>query len=216
MCGPWGLWLAKRVCPHKIALICHVVFVLRLSRQSKWGWGVVSPNEPDISAYLNIWLIKPNCAYSGWKGVWHSGLGDWGWGTLLWTCQMARQMQSLPLSMCGQSLWLTVAIHRSPVTWASMREQMGLHSHSRNEFSSCPRSHGIQFHLLFQHHGLPETTLLVISFSWPVFFLLSFHMPYNVFKPEGPTNSQKILSLFRLLSHQSLSQWSGNRKKSMV
>lgn len=29
-------------------------------------------------------------------------------------------------------------------------------------------------------------------------------MSYNVFKPEGPTNSQKILSLFRLLSHQTL------------
>lgn len=32
---PLRTLVGKKVCPHKITLICHVVFVLRLSRQSK-------------------------------------------------------------------------------------------------------------------------------------------------------------------------------------
>lgn len=51
-----------------------------------------------------------------------------------------------------------------------------------------------------------------LSFAYP----LSFHMPYNVFKPEDPKNSLQIQPLLSLLPHKSLSQWSKTKKKSMV
>lgn len=65
---------------------------------------------------------------------------------------------------------------------------MGLCSHGRNEFSSCPRSHCIQFHLLFNTmalQGLHCWSFLSHDLS-SVYFLSTCPMYLN----------QKVLSLF--------------------